>query len=94
MKMKLIVDDKVCFIDDVPMSNVDMSTAPSNVWALHWNGSAGHIEYRPIDGVYQANEAITQLPSWTDGVKASWQSQKDLYDQKVAQFELVKAGTK
>tara|TARA_R110000803_G_scaffold102448_1_gene170535 strand:+ start:1030 stop:1479 length:450 start_codon:yes stop_codon:yes gene_type:complete len=60
MKLTIVPSDNFCSVDDVGLSESLISfSIPSNVWALQWNNSAGHIEYTNAP-----NETITELPSW------------------------------
>jgi hypothetical protein len=61
------------FYDDL---NLTQCQIPSNVWALQWSGSSGHIEFNtPIP-----NQEITSLPAWANACVAVWDA-KD-YEEK------------
>ena len=47
MKVTIITEDKCIGIGDTIISGIgtDMSWIPANVWAVHWDGSSGEIEY-------------------------------------------------
>ena len=47
MKVTIITQDKCIGIGDTIISGIgtDMSWIPANVWAVHWDGSSGEIEY-------------------------------------------------
>jgi hypothetical protein len=61
------------FYDDL---NLTQCQIPNNVWALQWNGSAGHIEFNSTI----LNEDITNLPAWATACVAVWDA-KD-YEEK------------
>lgn len=55
------------FYDDL---NLTQCQIPSNVWALQWNESFGHIEFNtPIP-----NEDITTLPAWANACLSVWEA--------------------
>lgn len=43
---------------------------PSNVWALQWQDSQGHIEF---NSATVQNQNITSLPSWAESCLAVWE---------------------
>ena len=47
MKVTIVTADKCIGIGDTIISGIgtDMSWIPANVWAVHWDGSSGEIEY-------------------------------------------------
>ena len=47
MKVTIVTQDKCIGIGDTIISGIgtDMSWIPANVWAVHWDGSSGEIEY-------------------------------------------------
>jgi len=77
MRLTIIVVDGSVGKDGV-FYQLDLSSCniPSNVWALQWNQSSGHIEFdTPIP-----NENITALPNWANACLALWET-KD-YEEK------------
>ena len=47
MKLTIVTEDKAIGIGSTYISGIgtDMSWIPTNVWAVHWDGSSGEIEY-------------------------------------------------
>jgi hypothetical protein len=62
-RISIIVEDNAVYKDNVSIEGLDLSTCniPSNVWALQWDGSTGHIE---LDD--SSNQDITELPEWAN----------------------------
>jgi len=60
MKLTIVADDNLVIVDGVG-AKVDLTVIgiPSNLHALQWDNSAGHLEYKDV-----ANEDIIALPSW------------------------------
>lgn len=60
MKLTVIADDSTVLVDGV-YAEIDLTAIPipSNLHALQWDGSTGHIEYKDVE-----NEDISSLPSW------------------------------
>ena len=77
MRLTIIVVDGSVGKDGL-FYQLDLSSCnvPSNVWALQWNQSSGHIEFdTPIP-----NQDITTLPTWANACVALWDA-KD-YEEK------------
>jgi hypothetical protein len=67
----VVVDDSVgkdgVFYDRLGLTSCQI---PSNVWALQWDGTSGHIEFdTPIP-----NEDIVTLPSWATACLSLWEA--------------------
>jgi hypothetical protein len=60
MRLTIISDDKAVYLDGDSLDKLELTSLPSNVHALQWNGESGIIEYK--DG--KVNETINQLPYW------------------------------
>lgn len=61
MRITIIKDDKVVTIDGVSFTDIDMSSAPSDLHALQWYGDAGDMELcDPVTRRMQ-NVAVTSL---------------------------------
>ena len=58
MNVCVVKEDKVVMIDGEG-ANFDFDL-PSNVWAIQWNGTSGHIEFN--DGT--PNEALTDFSAY------------------------------
>lgn len=60
MKLTVVADDSLVLVDGVH-AEIDLTAIaiPSNLHALQWDGSTGHIEYKDVE-----NEDISSLPSW------------------------------
>ena len=84
MKLTIIKDDGAVYKNKVSYSNLPLPTIPSDVHALQWNESTGHIEF--VDNV-NANEAITELPSWANDALTSWQGAYDTEQAEVARLQ-------
>jgi|TARA_R110001592_G_scaffold276157_2_gene543305 hypothetical protein len=82
MKLSIIVPDKRVYKDDPAFTDrvsymvenwAETPTAaggpPTNVWALQWDETAGHIEF--TDGTN--NEIITTLPEWANQAVIAWE---------------------
>lgn len=81
MKLTIIKDDGSVYKDNVFYSNLSLPTVPSDVHALQWNESVGHIEF--VDNV-KANEAITELPSWANDALNAWQQAYEVEQAEIA----------
>jgi hypothetical protein len=72
MRITIITETNTVGINGEFYNNLDLSSCdiPNNIWALQWNGSAGHIEFNtPIP-----NEDITSLPAWVNPCLAVWEA--------------------
>ena len=56
-KVTIIKTDSVVYVDNYWISEMDVSSVASNIHAIQWDGSNGHIEYN--DG--KKNEEITDI---------------------------------
>ena len=86
----IIVSDKTIGIGTTIISGIgtDLSWIPSDVHAVHWNGSSGEIEYN--DG--KANLGITSIGIYSQAETSfnnEIQRQKDLGDASVSQSSLL-----
>lgn len=70
MKLTIITENNQVGIDGYFYEDLNLSTAniPTNIWALQWNNSQGHLEY--TDG--QLNETINELPAWANECVTLW----------------------
>jgi hypothetical protein len=84
MKLTIIKDDGAVYKDNVSFANLSLSNIPSDVHALQWNDSAGHIEF--VNNV-KVNEAITELPSWANGALTAWQTAYDAEQAEIARAQ-------
>ena len=57
MKLAIIAEDKTVIKDGTACPKLDLDWLPTNVWAVHWNGLKGEVEYN--DGT--PNLAINEL---------------------------------
>ena len=73
MKLSIITEDNAVGKDERFYHDLDLSTCgiPSNVWALQWDNTSGHIEYK---GAHTQNEDITELPAWAEAAHTLWQN--------------------
>jgi hypothetical protein len=62
MKLTIVVADNAVNKDGVGNGGLDLSSCniPTNVWALQWDNTSGHIEYTGST----PNDEITELPAW------------------------------
>lgn len=70
MRLTIITETLTVGKDGVFFDDLDLTSCqiPSNVWALQWYGSSGHIEFdTPIP-----NQDITELPSWANACLSVW----------------------
>jgi hypothetical protein len=76
MKLSIITEDNAVGKDERFYHDLDLSTCgiPSNVWALQWDNTSGHIEYK---GAHTQNEDITELPAWAEAAHTLWQNMED-----------------
>tara|TARA_Y100000052_G_C2908175_1_gene60880 strand:- start:156 stop:614 length:459 start_codon:yes stop_codon:yes gene_type:complete len=86
----IIVSDKTIGIGTTIISGIgtDLSWIPSDVHAVHWNGSSGEIEYN--DG--KANLGITSIGIYSQAETTfnnEIQRQKDLGDASVSQSSFL-----
>jgi len=75
MNVCIIKEDKVVMIDGEGM-NFDFDL-PSNVWAIQWNGTSGHIEFN--DGT--PNEEITDFSAYQSLVEGHATEKQRLADE-------------
>ena len=86
----IIVSDKTIGVGTTIISGIgtDLSWIPSDVHAVHWNGSSGEIEYN--DG--KANLGITSIGIYSQAETSfnnEIQRQKDLGDASVSQSSFL-----
>ena len=86
----IITSDKIIGIGTTTISGIgtDMSWIPSNVHAVHWDGSSGEIEYN--DG--KANLGITSIGIYSQAdttFNNEIQRKKDLGDASVSQSSFL-----
>jgi hypothetical protein len=84
MKLTIIKNDGAVYKDSVSYSNLSLTTIPSDVHALQWNESTGHIEF--VNNV-KVNEAITELPSWANDALTAWQTAYDAEQAEIARLQ-------
>ena len=90
MKVTIITEDKCIGIGDTIISGIgtDMSWIPANVWAVHWDGSSGEIEYN--DGTPNATMSEIGIYSQAEtSFNNEIQRQKDLGDASVSQSSFL-----
>jgi len=73
MRLTIVVVDDSAGKDELFYNNLNLSTCgiPSNVWALQWDNTSGHIEYKEVT---TQNEDITELPAWAEAAHTLWQN--------------------
>jgi glycogen debranching enzyme len=84
MKLTIIKNDGAVYKDSVPYADLSLPTIPSDVHALQWNDSVGHIEF--VDNV-KPNEEITALPSWANDALTAWQTAYDAEQANIARLQ-------
>jgi hypothetical protein len=84
MKLTIIKDDGAVYKDGKTYDKLPLTTIPSDVHALQWNDSTGHIEF--VDNV-KVNEAITELPSWVNDALTAWQTAYDAEQVELARLQ-------
>jgi hypothetical protein len=84
MKLTIIKNDGAVYKDNLSYLNLSLPTIPSDVHALQWNESIGHIEF--VNNV-KANEAITELPSWANDALTAWQTAYDAEQAEIARIQ-------
>jgi hypothetical protein len=84
MKLTIIKDDGAVYKDDKVYYKLPLTTVPSDVHALQWNDSVGHIEFT---NNVKVNESITELPSWANDALASWQVAYDAEQSEIARLQ-------
>ena len=90
MNLVIIPSDRIIGIGTTIISGIgtDLSWIPSDVHAVHWNGSSGEIEYN--DG--KANLGITSIGIYSQAETSfnnEIQRQKDLGDASVSQSSFL-----
>jgi hypothetical protein len=86
MKLTIIKDDGAVYKDNNKVYyDLSLTTIPSDVHALQWNDSVGHIEF--VNNV-KVNEIITELPSWANDALTAWQT---AYDAEQVEFARLQA---
>ena len=63
-KVSIVAEDKTVIKDGTACPDLSLSWLPSNVWAVHWDGSKGEVEYN--DGT--PNLAISELGVYTQAI--------------------------
>jgi len=91
MKLTIIKNDSAVYKDGKSYLDLSLSTIPSDVHALQWNESIGHIEF--VDNV-KANETITELPSWANDALTAWQIAYEVEQAEVARLKAEAEATK
>ena len=84
MKLSIIKNDGAVYKNNVSYSNLSLTTIPSDVHALQWNESTGHIEF--VNNV-KANETIIELPSWANDALTAWQTAYDAEQVEIARLQ-------
>ena len=84
MKLTIIKNDGAVYKDSVSYDNLSLPTIPSDVHALQWNESIGHIEF--VDNV-KGNETITELPSWANDALTAWQTAYEFQQAEIARLQ-------
>jgi hypothetical protein len=84
MKLTIIKDDGAVYKDSVSYSKLSLPSVPSDVHALQWNDSVGHIEF--VDNV-KVNEIITELPLWANNALTVWQNTYDAEQAEAARLQ-------
>ena len=65
-RVTVIVSDKVCTIDGVTATNIDMSSLPTNLHAMQWYGTWGEEEYvNLVTQKMDPNVRITSLDAYS-----------------------------
>jgi hypothetical protein len=70
MKITIISKDKAVYKDNQSFSDLSLLTVPSNIHALQWNETQGHIEFNDNT----SNLIITELPLWVNDCLAEWET--------------------
>ena len=63
-KVSIVAEDKTVTKDGTACPDLSLSWLPSNVWAVHWDGSKGEVEYN--DGT--PNLAISELGVYAQAI--------------------------
>jgi hypothetical protein len=71
MKLTIIKDDNAVYKNGVSFEKLNLITIPSEVHALQWNETFGHIEY--VDCI-KPNENIDALPDWANDCLTAWEN--------------------
>lgn len=75
-KVTIIADDKAVYVDGASIAGIDLSALDPSIYAIQWDGTKGHIEYRtlscPTCGVdsRKPNVAIVDLSPYQKFVDA------------------------
>jgi hypothetical protein len=84
MKLTIIKDDGAVYKDNVSFAELSLPTIPSDVHALQWKDSVGHIEFT---NNVKVNELITELPSWANDAITVWQTAYDAEQTELARLQ-------
>lgn len=77
MKLAIIPEDGTVYKNGASFTNINLSSIPSNVHALQWDGTKGWIEFVPNeDSVKPENEFIEALPIWAEHALQMWDQAK------------------
>lgn len=76
-RVTIIVEDGFVSVDGVGYSGLDLSSVPSDVHAVQFNGDSGWVEYElRSDGTLPDNKPITNLSDF-QGALDAWQAAYD-----------------
>jgi hypothetical protein len=84
MKLTIIKNDGTVYKDSVSYADLSLPTIPSDIHALQWNDSVGHIEF--VNNI-KINEAITELPSWANDALIAWQTAYEAEQAEIARLQ-------
>jgi hypothetical protein len=84
MKLTIIKDDGAVYKDGVSYADLSLPTIPSDVHALQWNDSTGHVEFT---NNVKINETITELPSWANDALTAWQNAYEAEQAEIARLQ-------
>lgn len=45
MKLTIVLEDNLVLVDGIPFNDIDLSSISSEIRAIQWDGTNGHIEY-------------------------------------------------
>lgn len=77
MKITIIPSDGAVYKDGVSYSELSLTSVPSNIHAMQWDGVKGEIEFvTDANGNKAINEKIDALPDWVNDCLTAWDSAK------------------
>lgn len=87
-RITIVFENGLVIKDGAACSEVDLSSAPTNLHAFQWYDTKGELEFLTAeDGTKPHNEQITELPLWVGDCITNMEA-KIIADQKALEEKL------